>query len=75
MEQYICIYTYIYIQYIYIYIYIYIYTHTHIYHMYHVLVDGVVWCNPLIFFIPLIVWNNPFRVDFPLTEKPGGEFA
>ena len=47
----------------------------HIYHMYHVLVDGVVWCNPLIFFILLIVWNNPFRVDFPLTEKPGGGFA
>ena len=28
--------------------------------------DGVVWCNPL------IVWNNPFGVDFPLMEKPGG---
>ena len=23
----------------------------------------------------LIVWNNPFRVDAPLTEKPGGSFA
>ena len=49
----------------YIYIYIYIYIH-------HVLVDGVVWCNPLIIFNPLIVWNNPFGVDVPLPEKPGG---
>ena len=23
-------------------------------------------------FNPLIVWNNPFAVDVPLTEKPGG---
>ena len=35
-------------------------------YIYHVLVDGVVWCNPLIFFNLLIVWNNP---------KPGGWFA
>ena len=64
--------------YIYIYTYIYIYIYTYIYihiHEYHVLVDGVVCCNPLIFFNPLIVWNNPFGVDFPLTEKPGGGFA
>ena len=40
----------------------------HIY-VYHVLVDGVVWCNPLIIFNSLIVRNNPFGVDFPLTEK------
>ena len=53
-------------QYIYIYIYIYIY---------NVLVDGVVWCNPLIFFNQLIVWNNLFGVDFPLTEKQGGCLA
>ena len=26
-------------------------------------------------FNPLIVWNNPFGVDAPLTEKPGGSFA
>ena len=26
-------------------------------------------------FNPLIVWNNPFGVDVPLTEKPGGLFA
>ena len=26
-------------------------------------------------FNPLIVWNNPFGVDVPLTEKPGGWFA
>ena len=76
------IYTYIHIHtiyiytytYIHIYIYIYIYTYIHIY-AYHVLVDEVVCCNPLIFFKPLIVWNNPFAVDFPLTEKPGGGFA
>ena len=43
----------------------------HIY-VYHVLVDGVVWCNPLIFFNPLTVSNNLFGVNFPLTEKPGG---
>ena len=55
----------------YIYIHIYIYIFIHIY-VYHVLVDGVVWCKPLIFFNPLIVWNNPFVIDFPLTEKPGG---
>ena len=24
---------------------------------------------------PLIVWNNPFGVDVPRTEKPGGSFA
>ena len=24
---------------------------------------------------PLIVWNNLFGVDDPLTEKPGGWFA
>ena len=23
----------------------------------------------------LIIWNNQFGVDFPLTEKPGGGFA
>ena len=23
----------------------------------------------------LIVWNNPFGVDVPRTEKPGGSFA
>ena len=23
----------------------------------------------------LIVWNNPFAVDFPLTKKPGAWFA
>ena len=23
-------------------------------------------------FNPLIVWNNPFRVDDPFTEKPVG---
>ena len=40
--------------------------------IYHVLVNGVVWCNPLIFFNPLIIWNSPFGVDVPLTEKPGG---
>ena len=27
------------------------------------------------FFNPLNVWNNPFGVDVPLTEKPGGLFA
>ena len=53
---------------LYIYIYIYIY-------IYHVLVDRVVWCNPLIFFNPLIVWNNPFEVNVSLTEKPAGWFA
>ena len=26
-------------------------------------------------FNPLIVWNNPFGGDAPLTEKPGGSFA
>ena len=26
-------------------------------------------------FNPLVVWNNPFGVDVPLTEKPGGLFA
>ena len=30
------------------------------------LVDGVVSINPL------IVWNNPFLVDDPFTEKPVG---
>ena len=25
-------------------------------------------------FKPLIVWNNPFGVDVPFTEKPGGLF-
>ena len=25
-------------------------------------------------FNPLVVWNNPFGVDVPLTEKPGGLF-
>ena len=34
--------------------------------------DGVIWCNP---FNSLIVWNNPFGVDVPLTEKPGSSFA
>ena len=24
---------------------------------------------------PLIVWNNPFGVDTPLTKKPAGSFA
>ena len=73
---YICIYNiYIYIIYIlYIYTYIYIYVYLYI-HVYHVLVDGVVWYNRLIFFNPLIVWNNPFGVNFLLTEKPGGGFA
>ena len=52
-----------------------IYTIQYNIYIYHVLVDGVVWCNPLIFFNQLIVWNNPFGVDFPLTEKPGGWFA
>ena len=26
-------------------------------------------------FNKLIVWNNPFGVDVPLTEKPDGLFA
>ena len=26
-------------------------------------------------FNPSIVWNNPFIVDAPLKEKPGGSFA
>ena len=26
-------------------------------------------------FNPLIVWNNLFGVDVPLTEKPGGWYA
>ena len=26
-------------------------------------------------FNQLIIWNNPFGVDVPLTEKPGGWFA
>ena len=26
-------------------------------------------------FNPSIVWNNPFRVDAPLTEKPSDSFA
>ena len=43
--------------------------------MLYVLVDEVAWCNPLIFFNPLIVWNNPFGVDVPLLEKPGGWFV
>ena len=62
MEQYIDIHTYTYN------------IHIHIY-VYYVLVDGVVWCNPLVFFVSLIVWNNPFGVNFPLKEKPGGGFA
>ena len=59
MEQHIYI---IHILYIYMYIY-------------HVLVDGVVWCNPFVFVKPLIVWTNSFGVGVPLTEKPGGWFA
>ena len=26
-------------------------------------------------FAGLVVWNNPFRVDVLLTERPGGSFA
>ena len=44
----------------------------YIIYIYQVLVDGVVWCNPLIFFNPLILRNSPFGVDVPLSEKPGG---
>ena len=60
----ITIYIFIYIYILNIYIYIYIYIH-------HALVDGFVWCNPLIFFNPLIVWNNPFGVGVPYSKKPG----
>ena len=56
----------------YVHIYIYIYICNIYIHIYHALVNGVVWCNPLISFNPLIVWNNPFGVNFPLTEKPEG---
>ena len=34
-----------------------------------VIVDGAVSSNPL------IVWNNPFGVDDPFTEKPIAWFA
>ena len=30
---------------------------------------------PTKLFNRLFVWNNPFRVDAPRTEKPGGSFA
>ena len=32
--------------------------------MYHAIVNGAV-------FNSLIVWNNPFGVDVPFSEKPG----
>ena len=38
--------------------------------MHHVIVNGAVWSNPLIFFNSLIVWNSPYGVDVPLTVKP-----
>ena len=33
-------------------------------------VDGAVSSNPLNRFNRLIAWNNRFRVDDPVTEKP-----
>ena len=36
------------------------------------IVNVAVWSNSLTFFNLLIVWNNPFGVDFLLTEKSGG---
>ena len=35
------------------------------------IVNGAGWSNSLIIY-SLIVWNNPFGVDVPPTEKPGG---
>ena len=35
---------------------------------------GTVWSNSLIFLIDQF-WSNPFRVNAPLTEKPGGSFV
>ena len=40
--------------------------------MHHVIVDGAVSSNPL---TGLTVWNNPFGVDDPCTEKPVCWFA
>ena len=38
------------------------------------IVNETVWSNSLNLFNQLIVWNNPFRVHAPFTEKPGGSF-
>ena len=43
--------------------------------IHHVVVEGAVSGNSFIVFNPLIVWNNPFEVDDPFTEKPVGWFA
>ena len=37
--------------------------------MHHVIVDGAVSSNRL------FVWNNPFGIDDPFTEKPVGWLA
>ena len=36
-----------------------------------VLVNGVIWSNPLIFLTHQLFGFNPFGVKVPLTEKPG----
>ena len=46
----------------------YIYTYIYIY-IYHVLVDGVVWCNPLIFFNPQLCEITHLELIFLLRRN------